>query len=91
MPAALRVLDPTNHGSIVLGPGMSTVLIGGQPAAVAGDQHVCPAHGPSPIPSAFTQGSSSVSFGGRPALRSTDPSSCGAMGAVGFPTVLIGG
>ena len=41
MPSAARVGDTTNHGGTIAGPGASTVLIGGKPAAVAGDTHVC--------------------------------------------------
>ena len=41
MPPAARVGDVTNHGGTITGPGVSTVLVGGQPAAVAGDMHVC--------------------------------------------------
>lgn len=92
MPAAARVGDLTNHGGTVTGPGMPTVLIGGQPAAVAGDLHVC-ALGSNVHPpvSPFPMGSASVLIGGRPALRTSDPCGCGAMAAVGLPTVMIGG
>ena len=41
MPSAARVGDTTNHGGTIVGQGASTVLIGGKPAAVAGDTHVC--------------------------------------------------
>ena len=34
MPFAVRVTDVSNHGGTVVGPGVSTVLIGGMPAAV---------------------------------------------------------
>lgn len=92
MPAAARVSDVTNHGGTILGPGVATVLVGGMPAAVAGDMHTCPmgssAHPPA---SPFPMGSGTVLVGGRPVLRITDACACGAMAAVGAPTVVIGG
>lgn len=92
MPPAARVGDVTNHGGTVTGPGMSTVLIAGMPAAVAGDTHVCalPPSGHQPTTSVFPLGSTTVLIGGRPALRTTDACLCGAMPALGAPTVLIG-
>jgi len=92
MPAAARVGDTSNHGGTIVGPGVATVLVGGMPAAVAGDMHVCslPPSGHQPTVSAFPAGSSTVLIGGLPALRTTDPCICGAMAAVGEPTVLIG-
>ena len=93
MPAALRVLDTTNHGGTDVGPGVATVFIGGKPASVATDNHVCvipPNTGHLPV-SIFPMGSATVLIGGMPALRVTDAALCGAMGAVGEPTVLIGG
>jgi uncharacterized Zn-binding protein involved in type VI secretion len=91
MPAAVRVGDVSNHGGTIIGPGVSTVLIGGKPAAVAGDLHVCvlPPAGHQPTVSAFPVGSPTVLIGGRPALRTTDACLCGAMAALGEPTVLI--
>ncbi len=53
------------------GPGVATVLIGGQPAAVIGDSHTCgmpPAPtgaGPHP-PTTIVKGSKTVLIGGRP-------------------------
>ena len=92
MPAAARVGDVSNHGGTVVGPGVSTVLIGGMPAAVAGDMHVCalPPNGHQPTSSPFPGGSSTVLIAGRPALRTIDSCICGAMAAVGDPTVVIG-
>ncbi|MEM7105407.1 MAG: PAAR domain-containing protein [Bacteroidota bacterium] len=92
MPPAARVTDLTNHGGTVVGPGEATVLIGGVPAAVVGDNHVCP------IPpntghitsSPFPTGSMTVMIGGKPALRAGDACLCGASVAVGEPTVMIG-
>jgi len=91
MPPAARVSDTTNHGGTVTGPGVATVMIGGKPAAVAGDLHVCslPPNAHQPTASAFPAGSATVLISGRPALRTTDACLCGAMAAVGEPTVLI--
>jgi uncharacterized Zn-binding protein involved in type VI secretion len=92
MPAAARVGDITNHGGTITGPGVSTVLIGGKPAAVAGDMHVCvlPPNSHQPTVSVFPSGSVTVLIGGRPALRTSDACICGAMAAVGDPTVIMG-
>jgi uncharacterized Zn-binding protein involved in type VI secretion len=91
MPPAARVGDVSNHGGTIIGPGVPTVLIGGMPAAVAGDLHVCPipppAHAPTVSP--FPMGSASVLISGRPALRVGDACLCGASAAVGAPTVLV--
>ncbi|HEX6368223.1 MAG TPA: PAAR domain-containing protein [Longimicrobium sp.] len=91
MPAAARVGDTSTHGGTIVGPGNATVLIGGMPAAVAGDMHVCslPPNAHQPTASAFPSGSSTVLIGGMPAIRSTDTCICGAMAAVGEPTVMI--
>lgn len=93
MPAAARVLDPTGHPGIVTGPGVANVLIGGMPAAVAGDLHTCampPTAGPHP-PSPFAKGSTTVFIGGRPALRVGDLAGCGAPIVAGMFLVEIGG
>lgn len=92
MPAAARMGDVSTHGGTIVGPGAPTVLVGGKPAAVAGDLHVCslPPIGHQPTVSAFPMGSATVLFGGKPALRTTDVCSCGAMAAVGAPTVIVG-
>ena len=91
MPAAARLGDVTTHGGIITGPGVATVMIGGMPAAVAGDLHVgpLPPSGHQPTSSPFPAGSVTVLIGGRPAVRTTDACICGAMAAVGAPTVLI--
>lgn len=83
--------DTTNHGGTITGPGVATVLIGGKPAGVAGDMHVCslPPNSHQPTASAFPSGSTTVRIGGRPALRTTDACICGAMAAGGEPTVMI--
>lgn len=92
MPAAARVGDTTTHGGTVLGPGISTVLIKGKPAAVATDNHMCaiPANTPHPQSTPFPMGSTKVLIGGKPALRAGDVCGCGASVAVGEPTVMIG-
>jgi uncharacterized Zn-binding protein involved in type VI secretion len=92
MPGAARVGDTTNHGGTIVGPGDATVLIGGMPAAVMGDNHVCP------IPpntghitsSPFPVGSTTVLVGGKGLIRVGDTCVCGAAPAVGEPTVMIG-
>ncbi len=95
MAAAARVGDVTNHGGTIIGPGEPTVLIGGMPAAVMGDNHVCaivPTVVAPHIPSSpFIMGSTTVLIGGKPALRTTDACLCGAMAAIGCTTVMIGG
>ena len=92
MPPAARVTDVSTHGGVITGPGIPTVLIGGMPAAVAGDLHTCPippiVHQPTVSP--FPMGSATVLIGGRPALRVGDVCGCGASPAVGTPTVIIG-
>ncbi len=92
MPPAARVTDLSTHGGTVIGPGAPTVLVGGMPAAVATDQHVCPipppAHAPTVSP--FPMGSTSVLIAGKPALRVGDVCPCGAAPAIGEPTVMIG-
>lgn len=93
MPPSARVGDPTGHPGTIAGPGVSTVLIGGMPAAVVGDMHSCampPTAGPHP-PTPFVQGSTSVLIGGRPVLRIGDLAGCGAPIVSGAADVLIGG
>ncbi|RZK15952.1 MAG: PaaR repeat-containing protein [Pedobacter sp.] len=92
MPNAVRTGDITNHGGTIIGPGVPTVLIGGMPATVVGDNHVCvlPPQGHQPTVSPFPVGSVTVFIGGLPAIRTTDTCVCGAMAVVGCPTVSIG-
>jgi uncharacterized Zn-binding protein involved in type VI secretion len=92
MPAAARLGDPTAHPGVISGPGVSTVLIGGTPAAVMGDTHTC-SFPPPPQhpPSAIVAGSSTVLIGGRPAARVGDLAACGATVVSGAWTVEIGG
>lgn len=93
MGPAARVGDTTAHPGKIAGPGAPNVLIGGLPAAVAGDIHACfipSPPGPHP-PTPFTIGSQTVRIGGRPVLRVGDVSSCGSPIVTGFPNVVIGG
>ncbi len=93
MPPAARISDPTGHPGVIVGPGVATVLIGGMPAAVLGDQHACsmpPTAGPHP-PTPIAKGSATVLIGGRPAARVGDMSGCGAPIIAGCFTVIIGG
>ncbi|MCK0113058.1 PAAR domain-containing protein [Ornithinimicrobium sp. F0845] len=93
MPAAARVGDPTGHPGVIGPPGVSTVLIGGQPAATVGTQHICSFPGPTPHPPTviIPPGCPTVLIGGLPAARMGDMSACGAPIVMGLPTVLIGG
>jgi uncharacterized Zn-binding protein involved in type VI secretion len=92
MGAAAKVGDTTDHGGTIVGPGEATVLIGGMPAAVATDTHVCvlPPDSHQPTASPFPSGSTTVFIGGKPALRVDDTCLCGASSVVGEPTVMIG-
>lgn len=86
MPFAARISDTTADG-VITGPGVPTVLIGGLPAAVAGDIST-PASGNPPM--AFALGSTTVMIGGRPALRMGDSALNGSVIIMGCTTVLIG-
>lgn len=92
MAAAARVGDSTSHGGSIVGPGCATVLIGGMPAAVMADNHVCPIPPSSGhiTTSPFPAGSPTVMIGGKQALRVGDTCICGATAIVGCPTVVIG-
>jgi uncharacterized Zn-binding protein involved in type VI secretion len=93
MPAAARIGDSTGHPGAIAGEGVPSVLIGGQPAAVFGNTHVCslpPPAGPHPI-GTLTGGSATVRIGKRRAARVGDTASCGAPIVTGALTVLIGG
>ena len=99
MPPAVRITDmhmcpmvtpgtpPIPHvGGPVTGPGCPTVLIGGMPAAVMGDQCVCT--GP---PDVIAKGSATVLIGGKPAARMGDLTAHGGQLMGCCPTVMIGG
>jgi uncharacterized Zn-binding protein involved in type VI secretion len=92
MPPAARVGDTTSHPGTITGPGVSTVLIGGLPAAVMGDMHACSFPPPPPHPpTAIVRGSLTVLINGRPAARVGDMAACGASIVMGAMDVLIGG
>jgi uncharacterized Zn-binding protein involved in type VI secretion len=78
---------PVPHvGGPLIGPGVTTVLIGKLPAAVVGDMLVCAI--PADI---IVKGSATVMIGGRPAARVGDTTAHGGTVAAGCPTVMIGG
>lgn len=95
MKPAARVTDrhtcpafsgPQPHvGGQILGPGCSTVLIAGQPAARVGDPASCAG----PL-AAILAGSATVQIGGSPAARQGDATSHGGRIVGGAATVLIG-
>ncbi|MVM30401.1 type VI secretion protein [Spirosoma sp. HMF4905] len=86
-PMQTPAVVPIPHvGGPIMGPGMPTVLIGGQPAAVMGD--MCTCVGP---PDVIVKGSGTVLIGGKPAARMGDTTAHGGSIVVGCPTVLIGG
>ena len=99
MPQAARITDmhvcpmqtpglpPIPHvGGPILGPCVPTVLIGGLPAAVVGDNATCV--GP---PDSIVSGSATVMIAGRPAARMGDTTAHGGSIVAGSPTVIIGG
>jgi uncharacterized Zn-binding protein involved in type VI secretion len=93
MPPAARVGDPTGHPGTIAGPGVTSVLIAGQAAAVQGTQHTCalpPNAGPHPA-TPIAKGSSTVLIGGKAAARQGDIAGCGSPIVAGTPKVLIGG
>lgn len=96
MPPASRLTDmhvcpmstgPVPHvGGPIIGPGAATVLIGGLPAALMGDNCVCV--GP---PDTIAKGSSTVLITNKPAARMGDTCGHGGSIVLGLPTVMIGG
>lgn len=66
--------------------GNPKVLIGGQPAAVAGNTCTCV----SPAPDIIQQGSMTVKINQQPAARQGDPTAHGGIISSGLSTVLIG-
>ncbi len=83
---ACPMTDPKPHvGGVIAAPGVPNVLIGGKPAAVAGD--LCACLGP---PNKILKGSTKVEIGGRAAARKEDPTSHGGVILTGFPQVEIG-
>lgn len=97
MPPAARLSDmhtcplvnpgPVPHvGGPIVAPGVPTVMIGGQPAAVVGD--ICTCVGP---PDSIVRGSATVFIGGKPAARLGDMTAHGGVIVKGEFTVMIGG
>lgn len=96
MPPATRITDmhvcpmttgPVPHvGGPVVGPGAPTVLIGGLPASIMGDNCVCV--GP---PDTVAKGSATVMITNKPAVRMGDSTGHGGSIVLGLPTVMIGG
>lgn len=96
MPPASRLTDmhvcpmstgPVPHvGGPIIGPGAATVLIGGLPAALMGDNCVCV--GP---PDTIAKGSGTVLITNKPAARMGDTCGHGGSIVLGLPTVMIGG
>ncbi|MEM8571097.1 MAG: PAAR domain-containing protein [Pseudomonadota bacterium] len=96
MPPAARLTDmhtcPLTTGVVphvggpIIGPGVSTVLIAGLPAAVVGDSVTCV--GPT---DSILKGSATVMIGGKPAARMGDTTAHTGAIVAGAPTVMIGG
>ncbi len=72
-------------GGPIIGPGEPTVLIGGKPASVMGDQCTCT--GP---PDVIVEGVSTVLIGGKPATTLGSKTAHGGVVTIGEPTVIIG-
>jgi uncharacterized Zn-binding protein involved in type VI secretion len=89
VPQLARVGDQTNHPGLIAGPGVSTVLVSGQPVAVVGDNHACAFPSGNP-PSPVAQGSSVVLVAGRPVARVGDVVGCGAQVILGAVTTEVG-
>ncbi len=86
---AARIGDQTAHGGTITGPGCPTVLIGGKPACVMGDQHTCPMQTPGVPPIPHVGGpiiatGATVLIGGKPSARMGDTAIC-----VGPPSTII--
>lgn len=80
-------VPPIPHvGGPIIGPGAATVLIGGMPAALVGDNCICV--GP---PDSIAKGSATVMICGKPAARMGDKTSHGGSILGGLGTVMIGG
>jgi uncharacterized Zn-binding protein involved in type VI secretion len=98
MPPAARFADTTSHGApLGPGPGLPTVLIGGQPAwRATSDLHACPlVTGVVPhVGGVVAMGSTTVLIGGLPAARMGDQVvEAGPPDPIlgGEPTVIING
>jgi uncharacterized Zn-binding protein involved in type VI secretion len=79
-----KLTGPIPHvGGPVMPPGASTVMVGGNPAAVKDDQAICV--GP---PAKVSAGAPTTQFGGKMVARMGDPTDHGGVIVVGMPTVL---
>ena len=92
---AARIGDSTNHGGTVTGPGVPSVQIEGQAAAVVGDQTTCPLfNGTVPhVGGPIVTGSATVFIEGKRAARVGDSNTengSSATIATGAATVNIG-
>lgn len=77
---------PTAHeGGPLLGPGVPTVKVGGQPVAVVTDQATC-----SGATDTVVKGSETVLIGGRKVARMGDPTAHGGVIIKGLPSVIVG-
>ncbi|MBK6899933.1 MAG: PAAR domain-containing protein [bacterium] len=72
-------------GGPLVGPGMLTVLVEGQPIAVVGDLASC--SGP---PDTLIAGSGTVQAGGKPIVRAGDATAHGGVVTSGATSVLAG-
>jgi uncharacterized Zn-binding protein involved in type VI secretion len=96
MPAAARITDRIGHGGVstgqITGPGVTSVLIEGQAAAVFTTPATCnrPRGQTTDGPQQFTQSSKTVYIGGSLALRVNDSTVCTATILSGAQRVLIG-
>lgn len=84
-PAVDPVTNIPHKGGVIIGPGCMTVLIGGKPAAVKGDECTCTGS-----PNSITGGSTGVFIGGKPAARKGDRCLHGGVVTGGLGSVLIG-
>lgn len=93
MPAAARLLEPTDHQGFITGPGATKTRINGRAAVRITDQHSCPFPPPPAAPhppSKIMKGSTSVRIEGQGAARKDDTVGCTASIATGSPDVNIG-
>ncbi len=92
MPAAARVGDPTEHGGVLLPPGVINVWIEGKPAAVVGTVNGCVPHAEMDAGNLVLPGiPRGVEVGGRPIACAGDSTTCDAKISFGALTVMIGG
>lgn len=86
-PMVVPATPPIPHVGGPATSGAPNVLIGGQPAARAGDSTICTAVG---IPDPIVTGSATVFICGMPAARMGDSTAHGGIIVAGCVTVLIG-